>query len=47
MLKAFISVNNKQSRMEALCLRLISPLLYSIKLACIQVGMNSLTKAIG
>lgn len=45
-LKAFINISNQQSCVEALCLRLISPLLCSIEIACIQAGTNPLRKAI-
>lgn len=45
-LKAFINISNQQSCVEALCLWLISPLLYSIKIACIEPGTNPLRRAI-
>jgi len=45
-LKAFINISNQQSCVEALCLRLISPLLCGIKIAYIQAGENPLREAI-
>lgn len=45
-LKAFINISNQQSCMEALCLWLISSLLCSVELACIQAGASPLRKAI-
>lgn len=45
-LKAFINISNQQSCVEALCLRLISPLLCSVGIASIQAGTNPPRKAI-